>query len=104
MKTIPEWLMRMLREAYFERERTPIGAQWQDHVMRRIRRLDLDRIQPGFGLSMESLLWRMAPALAVLTVAMGVGVTCVGLLPDYDLFQALGYGASLSDFLGFFSI
>ena len=71
--------------------------------MRQIRQLDLGRVQPGFGFSMERLLWRMAPALAVLTVAVGVGVTYVG-LPEYDLYQAFGYGVSLSDFLGIFSI
>ena len=104
MKTKYEQLMRRLKDAYFEREHAPIGSQWQDDVMRQIRQVDLGRIQPGLGHLMERLLWRMSPALAILTVVVGAGVASVGVLPEYDLFQALGYGTSLSDFLGFFSM
>ena len=104
MKTKHEQLMQTLKDAYFEREHAPIGSQWQDDVMRQIRQLDLGRVQPGFGHLMERLLWRMSPALAILTVVVGVGVASVGVLPEYDLFQALGYGASFSDYLGIFSI
>ena len=103
MNNINERLMRMLKVVYFEREHAPIDSQWQDNVMLQIRQLDLDRVQPSFGLLMERFLWRMAPTLAVLTVAVGVGVVSVGVLPEYDLLQALGYRASMFDFLGFFS-
>lgn len=96
-------LDKLLRSAYAGKMKIPVASQWQQQTMLRIRLLE-DLVGPSYALLMERMLWRMAPAVLVLTMVAGTVLASIGIMPEYDLYQAFVFGISPWDLLEIFSI
>jgi len=97
-------LRRLLRVAYHEKEKLETGNQWQHAAMHRIRTLNLQDSPPGFGFLLGSLVWRMAPVMVVLIAAAGIVLANYGIVPGYDLYEALGYEPGNTELWQIFTI
>ena len=62
-----ERLIELLQSAYFAKNHRLVDDRWQRSVMQRIRSMEPISRQSSDGLSLERLLWRMAPAVALFT-------------------------------------
>ncbi len=99
-----ERLIELLQSAYFAKNHRLVDDRWQRSVMQRIRSMEPISRQSSDGLSLERLLWRMAPAVALLVVMVACGLALTGRAPEYDLYQAFGDELALSGFLVILSI
>jgi hypothetical protein len=63
-------LKARFRDAYFAREREDIGDAWSNQTMKQIRRIG--PLGPGstFWPAFEHLVWRLAPVMCLLVIAL----------------------------------
>jgi hypothetical protein len=85
----PERLTNILRQAYLGKERVEVGDQWQNSVMIRIRQMGPLASAPSFLPTFERLVWRLAPAASLLTLALAALSIATDFIVEYDLFQLL---------------
>jgi hypothetical protein len=69
-------------------EFTP-GPQWQNDVMRDIRRLGAEESPAAWLTLLDGLVWRVAPALAALCILFFAYTLVVGGAPQADVAQIL---------------
>ena len=84
-----ERLTNILRQAYMGKERFEVGDQWQGSVMARIRQMGPVASAPSFLPTFEHLVWRLAPATSLLTLALAALALATDFIVEYDLFQLL---------------
>ncbi|HVN24001.1 MAG TPA: hypothetical protein VMT71_08510 [Syntrophorhabdales bacterium] len=82
-----EKLTGILREAYRAKERLPVGEQWQDSVMVRIRHMGTCSSAPGYLPTFEHLVWRLAPATSLLMAVLAALSFAMNALFEYDIVQ-----------------
>jgi len=87
-----ERLKKILQEAYREKEKLPIDDQWQDDLMRRIRESHRVASTPIFLSTFEQVVWRLAPIICLLILALAAAVFSLDISSDYDPFQVLFNG------------
>ena len=80
-----EALKKILRRAYFEKEHSEIGEQWQMNAMRRIRGLGPITSGPNFLVFFERFVWRLTPATCLLIIVGAIIFLKLGFFPDYDV-------------------
>lgn len=85
-------LLGMLRAVHMGNDLPPVEANWQQTVMRRIRRLSERQRRPSFLQAFEPLVWRLAPVTSVMIVVCVVTLMRSGLIGDWQLFQLLFSG------------
>jgi len=81
-----ERLTNILRQAYHGKERFEVGTQWQNGVMAAIRQMRPIESTPSFLPTFEHLVWRLAPATSLLTLALAA-LSAIDLVVERDLFQ-----------------
>ncbi len=84
-----EMLRKLLRQAYYEKEKFEVGGQWQFNVMRRIRNLAQLKSQPNFSQMFEQLVWRLAPVTSTIILVFAIVLLSFDLIPDLEIFQLL---------------
>ncbi len=80
------WL-RLLREAYLEKENLETGNRWQEEVMRRIRTARDVGVAPSSSMVFFQFAWKLAPITFLLILALTVVLMGSGLNFGYG-----GYG------------
>ncbi len=80
-------LMGILRQAYQEKEDLPIGTQWQNSVMVRIRHMGPPGSDAAYLPTFEHLVWRLAPASSLLMIGLSALSYAMSSFFEYDLFQ-----------------
>ncbi len=97
-------LLSVWQRVYLSREIITVGDQWQTAVMRRIRLIGPFGYRPGFTELFEQMVWRLAPAMSLLVIALVVVFLVSGLTQgndflaflndpeEVDLAQLLGFG------------
>jgi hypothetical protein len=78
-------LKKVLAAAYREKEKTEVGELWQVGVMGHIGSLGLLYPRTSYLELFGRLVWRLAPAACVLILLMGVAVTQLDLIPEYEI-------------------
>lgn len=76
-----EALKKAFRDAYFAKERQVAGDEWRSQVMKRIRQIGPLRRGTSFWPAFEHLVWRLAPVVSLLIIAL----TILFLNMDFDL-------------------
>ena len=84
-------LKALLREAYLEKEKLPVGERWEQNTMRAIRRLPHLR-GSSYLAAFEALVWRFSPAAAALIVLFTLALFSMDLIPDSEMVQYLFNG------------
>jgi hypothetical protein len=98
-----EALRGILGQAYHAKGNAAVGEQWQQEVMRRIRRLGALQSEPGFLASFQHVVWRLAPVAGVVLIVLTAVLVQVDFSPDYNVFQVLYNGTeelTLTQMLG----
>jgi hypothetical protein len=73
-----EKLFRILKQAYHEKEKFEVGAQWQIGPVESV---------PRFMPTFEHLVWRLAPVTSLLTLGLAGIAIMMDAVVEYDLFQ-----------------
>lgn len=84
-----EMLRKLLRQAYYEKEKLEVDVQWQFNVMRRIRNLAQLKSQPNFSQMFEQLVWRLAPVTSTIILVFAIVLLNFDLIPDLEISQLL---------------
>ena len=79
----------VLKTAYQARKAVDVDGQWQQNVMRDIRRLG--PLSPAIGAAafFTQMLWRAAPAVCMLILIIGVYVVHLDFVSDFELANLL---------------
>jgi hypothetical protein len=89
MKTIKQEghvkLRKALASAYREKENAEVGDLWQVKVMEHIRNLDSFCAQPGYLDLFQRLVWQLVPVACVLVFILGIVLSRVNFIPDYEM-------------------
>lgn len=81
-----EKVLDTLKKAYHERDTVEVDAQWQNNLMRDIRRLGPLRSAAANGfISLGQYLWRAAPVLCMLILIVGALVIKLDFMSGYEL-------------------
>lgn len=80
-KILKEALSAAHRSKQFEGS----GANLEQQVMRRIRKLAGEISDVDFGDLLQSMVWRFASAAAAVALVLAVYVTQTGFLPEYEV-------------------
>jgi len=80
-----EKVINALKTAYHDHDTPEGGGQWQQKVMRDIRRLGPLRPATGEATFLGQLLWRAAPAVCMLIFLIGVFVVNLDFVSDFEL-------------------
>jgi hypothetical protein len=78
-------LKKALAVAYREKEKAEVGDLWQVRVMEHIRSLGPLYSQTSYLERFERLVWQLAPVACVLVVLLGVVITQLELVSDYEI-------------------
>ncbi len=92
MKTIKKEdhvkLRKTLAVAYREKEKTEVDALWQIKVMGRIR-----NVGPHYRASyielFQRLVWQLSPITSALVLILGVSITQIDFVSDYEIVKLL---------------
>lgn len=84
-----EALKKALRKAYLAKETEVSEGQWQDKVMGRVRHIGSLRHVTSFLSAFEHMVWRLAPASALLILSLTVLLLNMDFDPDYDYLGTL---------------
>ena len=84
-------LKALLRKAYLEKEKLPVGERWEQNAMRAIRRLPHPRGSNHLA-AFEALVWKFAPAAAALIVLFTFALFRMDLIPDSEVVRYLFNG------------
>jgi hypothetical protein len=80
-----EKVINALKTAYHDHETLEAGRQWQQNVMRDIRRLGPLSPVTGDVTFLTQLLWRAAPAVCMLILIIGVFIVNLDFVSDFEL-------------------
>jgi len=78
-------LRKALAAAYREKEKAEVGELWQVRVMGHIQSLGPLYSQTSYLERFERFVWHLAPVACVLVVLLGVGITQLELVSDYEI-------------------
>lgn len=98
-----EKLKSILRQAYQEKEKPRIDELWQGDLMHRIWGLAKMQSPPRFLTVFEKFVWKLAPVISLLILALTGVLLVLDLASGYDVFQFLLNGKeefSLSQMFG----
>jgi hypothetical protein len=82
-----EKLLKILREAYLEKEKLEADNRWPESVMRRIRNMREIEIAPSSPVGFTQFTWKLAPVTALLILALTAFLIGSGLTPVYEVFE-----------------
>jgi len=80
-----EKVINALKTAYHDHDTPEAAEQWQQNVMRDIRRLGPLSPATGEATFPAQLLWRAAPAVCMLILIIGVFVVNLDFVSDFEL-------------------
>lgn len=75
----------VLKTAYHAKEAIEVGGQWQQNVMRDIRRLGPLGSASNNAVFLAQLLWRAAPAVCMVILIIGAIVIKLDYMSDFEL-------------------
>jgi len=78
-------LKEALAVAYREKEKAEVGELWQVRVMGHIRSLGSLYSQTSYLGLFERFVWQLVPVACVLVLLLGVAVTQLDLISDYEI-------------------
>lgn len=84
-----EKLKKALMVAYHAKEKAEVGEGWQMKVMNRIRNLGPLPEQTDYFTLFGQAVWRFAPAVCVLIVALTLFLVKLDFIPEYELLNSL---------------
>lgn len=84
-----ERLLKILRQAYLEKEKLEAGNRWQDDVMQRIRKIRESEVAPSSPVVFGQFAWKLAPVTVPLILMLTVFLIGSGLTSGYGVF---GFG------------
>jgi hypothetical protein len=82
-------LRKALAAAYREKEKDEVGGLWQSRVMGHIRSLGPVRSHGSYLEPFERLFWRLAPLACILILVLGVAITKLDFVSDYEMSKIL---------------
>ncbi|MBN1848619.1 MAG: hypothetical protein JW932_08540 [Deltaproteobacteria bacterium] len=77
-------IKKMLTVAYYEKETVEIGESWKSRVMASIQDLRPSH-QVDFIEVFQRILWRLVPVACGLIILLGIAVSQMNLISDYEL-------------------
>lgn len=86
------FLISLLKHAYYEKEKLLVGDEWQNVVMQRIRSLDMLPEYEGFIYMFEHIVWRLSPAIAIIIVVFALTLWNWNIIPDSEIFKLMYNG------------
>jgi len=86
-----EVLKKILRKAYYEKERVKVGKQWHQDLMCRIRGLGPIETGTYFFMLFEQFFWRLTPATCFLIFISVTLLFKLDFSPKYDILASLIY-------------
>lgn len=78
-------LRKALASAYRKKESAEVGDSWQVKVMEHIRNLDAFYPQPSYLDLFQRLVWQLAPVACVLALILGIVLSQVDYIRDYEI-------------------
>ena len=84
-------LKALLRKAYLEKEKLPVGERWEQNAMRAIQRLPHPQVSNQLA-AFEALVWKFSPAAAALIVLFTLALFSMDLIPDSEMVHCLFNG------------
>jgi len=84
-----EKLKGILKQAYREKENVEIGDQWRDDLRERLRGINTTQPVPQFLTMFAQFVWRLAPVITLLILALTGVLLALDLTSGYDVFQLL---------------
>lgn len=82
-----ERLLKILRQAYLEKEKLEAGNRWQDDVMQRIRKIRESEVAPSSPVVFGQFAWKLAPVTVLLILALTAFLVGSGLTSGYAVFE-----------------
>lgn len=82
-------LRKALAAAYREREKAEVGGLWQSRVMGHIRSLGPVHSHGRYLEPFERLFWRLVPLACILILVLGVAITKLDFVSEYELSKIL---------------
>ena len=82
-----ERLLNILSEAYREKENRETGNEWQQKVMRGVQAARNREATPDSSVGFFQFAWRLAPATALLILALTALLIGSGLSSGYGVFE-----------------
>lgn len=80
-----EKVMKALKTAYHETDTVAINGQWQQDIMRDIRRVGPFGLETNGFASFTQFLWRAVPVVSVLILIVSGLVANLDVMADYEL-------------------
>ena len=87
-----ERLTRILKQAYQEKEKVEVGDLRPEDIMRCIREVSEIQPAPRFLEMFEPFLWRLAPVVCLLILALAAMLLALDVTSGYDVFEILMNG------------
>ena len=87
-----EIFIRLLRQAYHEKEKLIIEDGWQNNVMKKIRNLDMPPSQSVFFPMFENIVWRISPVIAIIIIIFSFALLNIDVIPDSEVFKLMYNG------------
>ena len=78
-------LKKALASAYREKENAKVGDLWQVRVMEHIRNLEPFYTRLGYLDLFQRLVWQLAPVACVLVFILGLILSQVNFMPDFEM-------------------
>ena len=82
-----ERLLKILRQAYLEKEKLQAGNRWQDDVMQRIRKIRESEVAPSSPVAFGQFAWKLAPVTVLLILALTAFLIGSGFTSGYEVFK-----------------
>lgn len=92
-----------LRTSYHKKENVHVNDHWQSRVISRIRMMDLKNGNNDFFELFQQFVWKIAPVTGVLVILLGIAMTRIDFLSDYELSKIFIYDPSDLSFFSLFS-
>lgn len=80
-----EKVINTLKTAYHDHDTPEVDGQWQQNVMRDIRRLGPLGLPTNNATFLAQLLWRAAPAVCMLLLIIGAFLVNLDFVSDFEL-------------------
>jgi hypothetical protein len=81
-----ERLLKILKTAYFEKEKLEIGDRWQEEAMRRIRTSGKRKAEPSPSMVFSQFTWKLAPATVLLILVLTAFLVGSGFISGVEEF------------------
>jgi len=82
-----ERLMKILREAYLEKEKLEVSNRWQENAMHRIRKIRSTEVMASSSMVFFQFAWKLAPVTFFLILLLTAFLIGSGLTPGYGAFD-----------------